>query len=125
MQNKRHCPQTRTSGYSCLRRHSVLSRHRYRLIVRVLSLALLIAQLGAQAHASSHLVIDPPGVPSTIQNCGQCLSFAPLLSAVSGSQSVWLAARCEAECLVSTPTILIANQSPCPAFQSRAPPELL
>jgi hypothetical protein len=101
-----------------------LSRH-FRLIVHVLSLALLIAQLGTQAHAYSHLSPDPHGVPSTIQSCGQCLSFAPLLTAVGGSHCLWLADRCETERIVPVNTIQPSYRQPYPAFRSRAPPALI
>ena len=54
-----------------------LFRTRRRLFVHLLSLALLIAQLGMAAHAYSHLKADSDGLPTqTQQICGQCLSFA-------------------------------------------------
>ena len=91
----------------------------------LLSLALLVAQLGAEAHAYSHLASDPPGVPSTSQGCETCLSFAPLLNAVGGSQCVLLAIPCAAERIVPGNTISIPYLLPRLAFQPRAPPKLL
>ena len=69
-----------------VRRVRVLFRSHRRLIVHLLSLVLLLAQLGMQAHAYSHLKSDPDSLPgTTTQLCGQCASSAPLLSMASGS----------------------------------------
>jgi hypothetical protein len=90
-----------------------------------LSLALLIAQLGMQAHAYSHLASEKHGVPSTLQTCGHCVSVAPLLTAVGSSQYIWLAHRPATGYVAATETTSIAFLLPCPAFRSRAPPALL
>ena len=47
----------------------------------MLACALLLAQLGAQAHAYAHLASDTHGAPGA-QLCGACLSIAPLQGAV-------------------------------------------
>jgi hypothetical protein len=86
---------------------------------------LLIAQLGVQAHAYSHLASEQHGIPSTVQTCGHCMSVAPLLTAVGSSQFIWLAHRPVTGHEVATQTTSIALLLPCPAFRSRAPPELL
>lgn len=103
----------------------ILSRQRHRLIARILALTLFVAQLGAEAHAYSHLVTDPLGVPSTAQTCGKCLSFAPLTMAVGGTQYLVLTDRCEAERVVPIAISSIPSRSPYNAFRPRAPPQLL
>ena len=102
-----------------------LSTRRFRLIARVLSLALLIGQMGATTHAYSHVADDPQGLPETTQGCRTCHSFAPLLSAVGGSQSVLLVAPCAADVFVSASSMLVPDSPHHPAFRSRAPPVLL
>jgi hypothetical protein len=103
----------------------ILSRHRHRLIARVLALALLVAQLGAEAHAYSHLVTDQRGAPNSAQTCGKCLSFAPLTMAVGGAPYVVLTDRCEAERVVPIAISSIPNRSPYSAHRPRGPPQLL
>lgn len=103
----------------------LLSTHRFRLIARVLALALLIGQLGAEAHAYSHLADDPHGLSGAAQNCRVCLSFAPLSSAVGGSPSVLVVDPCAADTFIPLDEILIPNSPSHRAFQSRAPPVLL
>jgi hypothetical protein len=91
----------------------------------LLSLVLLIAQLGVEAHAYSHLSSDPHGVPSTVQSCAACVSVAPLLSMAGGSHSIRLPHQPQDDSPAPTRTISIAFLLPCPAFRSRAPPDLL
>jgi hypothetical protein len=102
-----------------------LSTRPFRLITRILSLALLLGQMGATAHAYSHAADDPQGLPETTQGCRTCHSFAPLLSAVGGSQSVLLVAPCAGDDFVSTSSTLVPDSPHHPAFRSRAPPVLL
>ena len=103
----------------------VLSSRRVSLIARLLSLALLIGQLGAETHAYTHLLDDTDGLPSTTQNCRACLSSAPLQSAVGSSPTSFIVARCEAEAFVPLDAIVVAQGPAHRAFQSRAPPALL
>lgn len=103
----------------------ILSRPRYRLIARVLALALFVAQIGAVTHAYSHLVSDPQNVPSSTQPCGHCLSFAPLTMAVGGTPYAVLIHQYDAERIVPTDVPSIPSRSPYSAFRSRAPPQLL
>jgi len=98
---------------------------RHRLIARVLALALLVAQFGAEAHAYSHLAKDPHGVPSSLQGCTKCLSFTPVTIAVGGTPFVVLTDRCDTEPALPVATVSIPDRSPFPAFQPRAPPYLL
>jgi hypothetical protein len=86
---------------------------------------LLIGQMGAAAHAYSHLTDDPHGLPDTAQGCRTCHSFAPLLSAVGGSQSTLLVAPCAADDVAAADPGPIARNPRYPAFRSRAPPVLL
>jgi len=102
-----------------------LSTRRFRLFARILSLALLISQMGASAHAYSHMANDPQDLPETTQGCRTCHSFAPLLSAVGGSQSVLLVAPGAADVFVSASATLAPDTPHHPAFRSRAPPVLL
>jgi hypothetical protein len=103
-----------------------LLRSRRRLIVHLLSLALLFAQLGMQVHAYSHLKSDPDGVPATTtQLCGQCASSAPLLSMVSGSHCIRMPFEPQVEGVAPASIDSTVHRLPHPAFRSRAPPKLL
>jgi hypothetical protein len=102
-----------------------LSKQRLKLFVCVLSLAFLVAQLGAETHAFSHIVTDPHGLPNKVQACGTCLSYAPLLGAVGNSRCVWIAEQCEAAHGAPASSIPIPCLPLLRAFQSRAPPALL
>jgi hypothetical protein len=95
------------------------------VIASVLSLALLIGQLGAEAHAYSHLSDDSKGLPGTSQSCRACLSFAPVQAAVGGSSAAFVVAPCAGELYVLPEEILVPNSPSRRAFQSRAPPVLL
>ena len=103
---------------------AILSRRRIRLIARLLSLALLFGQLGAEAHAYSHLSDDSKGLPDTAQSCRACLSFAPLASAVGGSPSAFVVHQCATDSFVPLDEVLVPDSPSHRAFQSRAPPVL-
>lgn len=103
----------------------ILPTRRFRLIARVLSLALLFGQLGAEAHAYSHLSDDSKGLPGTSQSCRACLSFAPVQAAVGGSPAVLAVAPCAVELFTPLDEILVPDGPSHRAFQSRAPPVLL
>lgn len=103
----------------------VLSNRRLSLIARLLALALLAGQLGAEAHAYSHLSDDTDGLPSTTQNCRACLSGAPLQTAVGSSPTAVIVARCEDEAFFPLDAITVSRGPSHRAFQSRAPPALL
>lgn len=104
-----------------------LFRSRRRPLVHLLSLVLLFAQLGMQAHAYSHLKSDPDGLPgtTTTQLCGQCASSAPLLSMASGSLCIRV--PYQAQTVGIAPASISSSVLPLPhlAFRSRAPPHLL
>lgn len=80
--------------------------------------------MGATAHAYSHVADDAQGLPETTQGCRSCHSFAPLLSAVGGSQSLLRVAPCAADVFVSAGYTLVLDCPHHPAFRSRAPPVL-
>lgn len=107
------------------REAGTLSRKRHRLIIPLLSLALLIAQLGAEAHAYAHLKPDQHGIPSVIQSCGLCVSHAPLLSIIGNSQSIRLPRQPEADRSSPINITSVAFRLACPIFRSRAPPQVL
>lgn len=95
-----------------------------RLAGRVLVvLALLVAHSGAEAHAYSHLTTDPSGLPT--QSCSECLSFAPLHSAVGASPVPLLIEYQDAGDVVPAARLPAHYSSRPSPFQSRAPPELL
>jgi len=62
-------------------------QHRFEFrVALIMSVALLIAQVGAMAHAYSHIPGAVPGSthqsgPGSHETCNDCLAFAPLLSA--------------------------------------------
>ena len=92
--------------------------------MRVLSLALLLAQLGAEAHAYTHLANDTHGAPAA-QLCGACLSITPLQGAIGPSPLILPADLREAEHAVPADSVALPSRPPTPAFRSRAPPALL
>jgi len=102
-----------------------LFRKRHRLFIHMLSLVLLVAQLGVEAHAYSHLQSDTHGIPATVQYCGGCLSFAPLLS-MGGSAPRICIARHAAGTYAPPATIAsTVSRLPYAAFRPRGPPQLL
>jgi hypothetical protein len=93
------------------------------LIVHLLSLALLIAQLGVEAHAYSHLKSDPDGLPGqTTQLCGQCASSAPLLSMASSSSCIRVPYAPQTAGIAPASIGTDVRPLPHPPFRSRAPP---
>jgi hypothetical protein len=95
---------------------------RPRLLVHLLSFALLFAQLGMAAHASTHLRSDSHGAPTKAQLCGECLSFAPLQNAVGGASTVVLAIKPPALRIHDVAAVAAVPPRAFDAFRSRAPP---
>jgi hypothetical protein len=91
----------------------------------LLSLALLFGQLGAEAHAYSHLSDKPDGLPGSTQSCRACLSFAPLTNAVGGSPCAFTIQPQAVESFVAIDAIRIPDSPLHRAYRSRAPPTLL
>jgi hypothetical protein len=98
---------------------------RSRLLVPLVSFALLFAQIGLAVHASSHLRSDPHGAPTKAQLCGECLSFAPLQNLVGGGSTVVLAIKPPAHRIYQSRVVATVPPRAFDAFRSRAPPILL
>ena len=99
---------------------------RFRALCQLQALILVIAQLGAQAHAYSHLSAtrDANGELQRIHTlaCSECVAFAPLLAAAGGSAAPLLHLPAPA----ATVTAFAAQPPPraaaLTAYRSRAPP---
>jgi hypothetical protein len=103
-------------------------KHRFgQRIALIAALALVIAQLGAMAHAYTHVpgtrsVASQQSTPGIHDTCNDCLNFAPLLSAAGAPttlpfalpQGCCIAPPTQADSLVDLKFLL--------AFRSRAPP---
>lgn len=101
----------------------VLFRKHRRLVVHLLSLVLLLAQLGMEVHAYSHLKSDQDGLPgTTTQLCGQCASSAPLLTMASGSYCIRVPHQPQLAGIAPARIGSSVARLPHPAFRSRAPP---
>ena len=102
----------------------ILGGYRFRLIGRVLALALLVAQFGAEIHIYSHSLTDPAERLGATRSCGYCLASSQLQVAV-GTAPAGLPVRSLAWVTIvpeaSAPT---ARSEPFRAFRSRAPPVL-
>ena len=90
----------------------------------MLAIALVLAQVGALLHASSHDDTSQGGTGIHAQLCGQCLSFSTVL-AVAGSHGAPLAPL---DCIGTLPAgvalvSLVDRETPNP-FRSRAPPRI-
>jgi hypothetical protein len=88
-----------------------------------MTLVLLCAQLGAQAHAYSHLGSRTDGSHHfRTLPCLECNSFAPLLTLAGGLSSPPALAIADPAAVAAVPAI--ANERPgfCRAYRSRAPP---
>jgi hypothetical protein len=102
--------------------------HRFRIRwAAIAAAALLIAQMGALAHAYSHVpqtrsVSAHQPIPGTHDFCNDCLNFAPLLAA-AGAPAVLppvLPQGCHAA--PSAPPCSLVDLKFLLAFRSRAPP---
>jgi hypothetical protein len=102
-------------------------KHRFKLRFAVIAaLALVIAQLGAMAHAYTHVpetrAVSQQTSPGVHDFCSDCLNFAPLLAA-AGAAAVLPFALPQGCCVApqSQPDSLL-DQKILLAFRSRAPP---
>jgi hypothetical protein len=95
---------------------------RSRLLVHLLSFALLFAQLGLTVHASTHLKSDPHAGPTKTQLCGECLSFASLQNVMGSAPVVVLAIKPPAHRIHEVATVAAVPPRAFDAFRSRAPP---
>jgi len=89
----------------------------------LLALALLFTQTGAVVHGYSHLSAPSTPVRSG-ELCGDCLLFAPLLSAAGGTSHSFVLARVRTGPLYHPPVAPRVGQSAQHAFRARAPPIL-
>jgi hypothetical protein len=104
------------------------SRHQIDFrIALIAALALIVAQMGAMAHAYTHVpnasrISGQLPAPTDHQVCGECLNFAPLLAA-AGAPAIPLHVEPPARGPVTTaqPASRPAFQ-PLLGFRSRAPP---
>jgi hypothetical protein len=96
-------------------------------IAAIFSAALLIAQLGAMTHAYSH-VRDLASVSSQQANtgihdfCGDCLNFAPVLSAAGAPAALPCIEPQGRSLAVHVECRSLIERTPQLAFRSRAPP---
>lgn len=90
----------------------------------LLALMLLVGQAGAQIHAYAHITSDKPADSTGLhtQPCNDCLSFAPLQSAVGASPAV---VPVDPDAATPFPGQLagpVFTQLRVAGFRSRAPP---
>jgi len=103
----------------------ILTANRFRLIGRVLALALLVAQFGAETHVYSHPLADPTERLGVARGCGTCLVSSQLQIAV-GAPAPALPIRSLTWVTIVPETIFSSfHQAPFRAFRSRAPPALV
>jgi hypothetical protein len=99
---------------------------RPRVMCKLQALILVIAQLGAQAHAYSHLTIarDANGEPQRIHAlaCSECVAFAPLLASAGGSAVPLLHLPARASSVIAFDAQLQPRASTLTGYRSRAPP---
>jgi hypothetical protein len=97
-----------------------------RVLCRLQALILVIAQLGAQAHAYSHLTVarDANGGPQRIHAlaCSECVAFAPLLATAGGSAVPLLHLPARESSVIAFEPQLQPRASTHSAYRSRAPP---
>jgi hypothetical protein len=89
-----------------------------------LALIVLAAQLGAQAHAYSHLVPVPDAAAHHLHPapCLQCSSLAPLLTLAGGFGYPLVLAVADPATVGAHPEIAALRAALCRAYRSRAPP---
>ena len=89
-----------------------------------LALIVLIAQLGAQTHACTHLATAPDGSQHRVHPvpCAECSTFAPLLAAVSSATYAAVSAVADHSNVCSNLTVVAHRAASCRAYRSRAPP---
>jgi hypothetical protein len=103
-----------------------LNRFRLRVAV-VTALALLFAQFGAMTHAYSHDTAvehssSHSSTPGTHDFCGDCLNFAPLLSAAGAPSALPCSVPQARTPSLASVCASLVDHRPTLAFRSRAPP---
>jgi hypothetical protein len=101
----------------------------HRVEFRITALAVLgffIAQMGAIAHVYTHRVLDQASTTQQTQNshelCGDCLNFAPLLSAAGTPAIPALSLQHAQSAPPSAAPSSFVDHRTYLAFRSRAPP---
>jgi hypothetical protein len=102
-----------------------LDRARFRLFGRLLAVALLVAQFGAEIHLYSHALGDPPERLGAAKSCGVCLASSQLQHAVAPPSAEISAHAIAWATLVPEAYAPAVHGAPSPAFRSRAPPALV
>jgi hypothetical protein len=97
------------------------------LLCLLQALILVIAQLGAQAHAYSHLAVAPHGPDGEPQRshvlaCSDCVAFAPLLATAGGATVPILHLPARASALIAAAALSAPRAFVHTAYRSRAPP---
>ena len=102
-----------------IRRHAGLSL--------LLAIFVLVAQLGAQAHAYTHLAKSPDSIQRSAHSapCVECSAFAPLLTAVSGASFPVVVAVVDPPTITASLATGVHSVAPCTAYRSRAPPVIV
>ncbi len=102
-----------------------MTGNRYRLLGRVLALALLVAQFGAEIHVYSHPLTDPVERLGAARSCGYCLASSQLQIAVGAPASTMPVRALAWVTIVPEPLVSVFYQAPFRAFRARAPPVLV
>ena len=102
-----------------------MTGNRFRQMGRVLALALLVAQFGAEIHVYSHSLTDPVERLGAARNCGYCLASTQLQVAVGAPAPAMPARSLAWVTIVPGPVVSVSHQAPFRAFRSRAPPALV
>ena len=91
-----------------------------------LALIVLAAQLGAQAHAYSHLAAAPDTPQHHVRAlpCVECSSFAPLLTVAGGLSHLLIVAVADPAKVHARLAAAVHHAAISPAHRSRAPPTL-
>jgi len=103
-------------------------QHRFELrMTLITAVALLIAQIGAMAHAYSHVpALHPTTAHQSGQDghdlCSDCLAFAPLLSAAGAPTALPVIEPQGPSPAVQATVDSLVDRSLNLAFRSRAPP---
>jgi hypothetical protein len=103
-------------------------QHRFEVrIALIMAVALLIAQIGAMAHAYSHVpALQPTSAHQSSQGshdlCSDCLAFAPLLSAAGTPAALPAVEPQGPSPAVQATHYSLVDRSLNLAFRSRAPP---
>jgi len=89
-----------------------------------LAVVLLCAQLGALAHAYTHLRSGTDGAAHHVRTppCLECASCAPLLTVAGGAASLPALAVSDAILASASPAPAQRQAEACRAYRSRAPP---